>query len=278
MNRRLGKLAGAALLSLNLGGCAGFWDEVTSNNFEMKHLFENPDPFVVLQKSTDGNERAQALRVLVEPRGHGGTDQDQEAVLKILITAATRERQFLCRTAAIEALGKFKDPRAVDGLTEAFYSSGSFPPDMATRIQAQVVGALGQTQNPKAERFLIKLVQEKPKGEGPDQEKQQIMDVRLAAIRALGQFQEAAAVQALQTVLQSEKDVALRDCAQESMRLASGQKPPLIDFKPLENWFGPAQDAPNSGTFFNLVGWLFGPDPEPNPVAAATKEPAKPTR
>ncbi len=235
--RRLGQLLGTALAGLSLSGCAGFWDEVTSNNFQFSHLFQKPNPFVVLEQSNDGNERAQALRALHEPRENGGTEQDQEYVLKILATAATRDRQFLCRVAAIEALGRFKDPRVVDPLSEAFYSSGSFAPDLALRIQTQAIHALGQVRQDKAEQFLIRLVKEKPRGEGSDQDRQQIMDVRLAAIRALGHYEDAAAVQALQSVVQGEKDIALRDCANESILLASGQRPPLIDLSPVGDFF-----------------------------------------
>jgi hypothetical protein len=235
--RRLGKLLGTALAALSLSGCAGFWDEVTSNNFQFNHLFQKPNPFVVLEKSNDGNERAQALRALHEPRENGGSEQDQEYVLKILATAATRDRQFLCRVAAIESLGRFKDPRVVDPLTEAFYSSGSFGPDLALRIQTQAIHALGQVHQEKAEQFLVRLVKEKPRGEGSDQDRQQIMDVRLAAIRALGHYEDTAAVQALESVVQGEKDIALRDCANESILLASGQRPPLIDLSPVGNFF-----------------------------------------
>lgn len=263
--RRLGKFLGTALLGLSLSGCAGFWDEVTSNNFQFKHLYEQPNPFVVLEKSNDGNERARALRMLDEPRSYGGTEQDQAYVLKILGTAATRDRQFLCRVAAIESLGRFKDPRAVDSLTEAFYGSGSFAPDLALRLQVQAINSLGQVHQEKAEQFLIRLAREKPRGEGSDQDKQQIMDVRLAAIRALGQYQDAAAVQALQGMVQ-EKDIALRDCAKESVLLASGQRPPWIDLAPVENFFNQTMGV---GTI--VTGWIGkekAEQPIPNPTPA----------
>jgi hypothetical protein len=253
---------------LSLSGCAGFWDEVTSNNFQFNHLFQKPNPFVVLEKSNDGNERAQALQALHEPRENGGSEQDQEYVLKILSTAATRDRQFLCRVAAVESLGRFKDPRVVDPLTEAFYSSGSFAPDMALRLQTQAIAALGQVHQAKAEEFLIRLVREKPRGEGSDQDKQEIMDVRLAAIRALGQYEDAAAVQALQSVAQGQKDVALRDCANESIRLASGQRPPWIDLSPVQDFFNQTFGVGTGiGTF--VARWVANEEadkPNPNPT------------
>jgi HEAT repeat protein len=235
----LKRCLGTACASFFLSGCAGFWDEVTSNNFDVHHLFEKPNPFVVLQNSTDGNERAKALRALSEPRQDGGTDRDQEAVINILTAAATKEKQFLCRMAAIESLGKFKDPRAVNALIEAFYSSGSFAPDLALRIQTQSLVALGETHQPPAAQFLIKVVREKPRGEGSELERQQIMDVRIAASRALGQFHDPTSLQTLQDIVQTEKDVALHDSAEDALQLASG-KGSGFDWKTLENLILPA--------------------------------------
>jgi HEAT repeat protein len=236
------------LTSLSLCGCAGFWDEVTSRNFSIHHFFETPNPFLVLQNSDDGDQRAKALRALREPSQYGGTAKDQEAVLKILVTAASQERQFLCRMAAIESLGHFQDPRAVDGLTKAFYSSTSFGEDLANRLQVQVATALGNTHQPAAEQFLLTLVQEKPQTEGSDQEKQQNLDVRLAATRALGNFSDAQVAQLLQGMTKAEKDVALRDCAKDALLASSGQKPPLIDFKAVEELILPASFRPTDDT------------------------------
>ena len=239
-NRGISPFAVIACLSLALSGCASFWDDVTSRNFDVRTYFEKPNPFVVLQNSNDGNERARALRALREPSQYGEAPQDQEAVLKILSTAASKERQFLCRMAAIESLGHCKDPRAVNGLTEAFYSSGTFAPDLATRMQTQAAISLGETRQPQALQFLIRLVQEKPRGEGSDLDKQQIMDVRIAAARALANYNDGTAIAALQEVLKTEKDVALRNSAQDSLEIAGGTRKPLVDFKALENLILPA--------------------------------------
>ena len=234
------RIAGAALTSWSLCGCAGFWDEVTSHNFDIHHFFETPNPLLVLQNSDDGDQRAKALRALREPNQHGGTPQDQEAVVNILVTAASKERQFLCRMAAIESLGYFHDPRAVDGLIKAFYASPTYSPELANRLQIQVVSALGRTHQPAAEQFLLTVVQEKAQVEGSDQDKQQNLDVRVAATRALGNFSDASVNQLLQGMVKTEKDVALRDCAKDALAAANGQKPPLIDLKPIEELILPA--------------------------------------
>jgi hypothetical protein len=248
-------------MGISISGCASFWDEVTSKNFEFKHLYTKPNPFLVLQNSTDGDERAKALRALREPKANDGTDQDQEAVLKILATAATADKQFLCRLAAIESLGKFKDPRAATHLTEAFYNSGSFPAEMATRIQCQAVAAMGETGNPSAIPLLVRVVKG-ASGEGSELEKQQVMDVRIAAASALGHFHDARVTEALCHILQNDKDVALCDCAFESLQACTGRKLPP-DF---HNW-DELLHAPNvqgavasgqQGPAVKLMGWFQG--------------------
>ena len=74
-------LAGAALTSLGLSGCAGFWDDVTSKDFKVQAMFVTPNPLLVLRDSTDGDKRAKALRALTEPKQNGGSDEDQDAVV-----------------------------------------------------------------------------------------------------------------------------------------------------------------------------------------------------
>jgi hypothetical protein len=209
-------------------GCAGFWDEVTSRNFQFKSLWVKPDPMVVLRDSTDGDERAKALRALHEPKQYKGTDQEQEVVVKILTAAATSERQALCRLAAIQSLGRFQDPRAVDALTAAFETAPqTFPPDTATVIQCQALTALGETHSPRAVDLLARVVREPPSAaDATEVEKQQSLDVRTAAARALGNFSQAQSAEALVFVLRSEKDVALRDRARESLVQATGKDLP----------------------------------------------------
>jgi hypothetical protein len=41
-------------------------------------------------------------------------------------------------------------------------------------------------------------------------------------------------------MVKGEKDVALRDCAKDALLASSGQKPPLIDFKVVEELILPA--------------------------------------
>lgn len=239
-------LALSGLFSTALCGCAGFWDEVTSREFHVKTMFERPDPMVVLRESTDGDKRARALRSLREPRENGGTEEDQNAIVKILLSAATTEKQPLCRLAAIETLGKFKDPRAAQGLSDAFYKAGSFVPDTATIVRCQALTALGKTKDPSAVELLARVVREPP-AEGTEIERQHSLDVRMAAARALGQFQnQPQAAEALAKVARTERDVALRNCAHLALQKSTGTK---ITIEP------PASNQPpGGGDKVNLAG------------------------
>jgi HEAT repeat protein len=213
------------LLGPLLAGCAGFWDDVTSRDFSFHNFFNKPNPLVVLRDSSDGDLRAKALRSLHEPRANGGTDEQQDAVVKILTTAASSEKYPVCRLAAIQALGTFKDPRVVDGLLNAFYNASSFTAETATIVRCEALTALGQVGNPAAVDLLAKVAREPP-AEGPEADRQQATDVRIAAVRALGHFHHYQATTALVGVLKTEKDVALRDRAYESLKSATGKDLP----------------------------------------------------
>ena len=234
----------AMLMCGGLTGCASFWDDVTSRDFEFKSFFKKPDPFLVLQNSTDGDKRAKSLRALGELKDSGGTQQEQDKVENVLITAAASEKQFLARLAAIESLGRFHDSRAVAGLTTAYSASASFTPDLAARVRSQAVTALGETGNPEAVPFLVKIMKGNV-AEGTDQEKQQIMDVRMAAARALGHFKGYATTDALVSVLRTEKDVALCDTAYASLQANTGQQI-SPDFKDFDNLLRSAKEKENN--------------------------------
>jgi HEAT repeat protein len=226
-------------------GCAGFWDDVTSRDFTVKAMFNKPDPMVVLRDSSDGDKRARALHALQEPKENGGADAEQDAVVKLLTTAASSEKQPLCRLAAIQSLGHFKDPRAVEGLKEAFYNASSFPAETATVVRCQALAALGETRNPAAIELLARVVREPP-AEGPEIDKQQMLDVRTAAARSLSGFPQREATEALVRVMQTEKNVALRDRAHESLEVATGKKLPP-DAKEWNDLVAPKDDKDLAG-------------------------------
>lgn len=223
----ISRMAGLILpLPLMLGGCASFWDEVTSRDFSLKEKFQPAKPpLEVLQTTTDGDKRAKALAQLNEPLRHGGTQEQQDLVVKVLVDAATTDRQSLCRLRAIESMKKFKDPRVVEGLKEAYYRAGSFNPEIASVIRAQSLEALGATGNPESVELLVKVANE-PAVVGAEQDRQMKIDERTAAARALGNFREGDASVALLNILKADKDVALRDTARSSLQKITGHKAP----------------------------------------------------
>jgi HEAT repeats len=218
--------AGPILAALSITGCANFWDEVTSRDFKVKSLFVQPDPLLVLQTSTDGDMRAKALRALKEPISHGGTQADQDEIMKLLTAAAVSDKQPVCRLAAMQTLGRFKDPRAATALVDSFYRAENFAPDTTTMLRCHALKSLGETGNGTGMDLLVKVMRE-PRSDGTEVERQNAMDVRLAAARALGNYSNSESESALFQVMRTEKDIGLRMCAYESLRTTTGKKMPL---------------------------------------------------
>src|SRR5262249_17529112 len=76
--------------------------------------------------------------------------------------------------------------------------------------------------------LLVRVVRE-PQAEGSESEKQQALDVRIAAARALRHYNQQPAVAALAEGLKKDKDVALRDRAHEALQAATGVRLPPDD-------------------------------------------------
>jgi HEAT repeat protein len=286
-------LTGAVLACSGLCGCADFWDDVTSRDFKFQSLWAaKPNPMLVLRDSNDGDARAKALLALREPKQHGGTDQDQEAVLQVLSTAAVSERHPWCRLAAIQTLGKFQDPRAVSALQAAYEQASRAPaspvqlaayqpadtlmPETTAALRCRALAALGETGNPAALDLLVRVVRQPPV-EGSELERQQAADERLTAVRALAHYNQPQATEALLKVLQTEKDVALRDRATESLQTITGKKLPA-DAKAWEaELHGGAPPAPRKGGFFGLFSKGDTPAPAPpGPPAPPATAPRTP--
>lgn len=228
--RKLRRFAGAALLGLGLCGCSHSWDEITSREFHFKNMFDAaPEPLVVLKEDKDGDHRAKALRALGKPRYYEGPAGQREEALQYLMAAAVTDPHPLCRICAIQSLGKYKDPRSVDALKQAYYQApplaGTFQSEVVARIQCQALTALGETHHPSAVDFLVQAVKQ-PQADNSEQDRQQTLDIRIAAARALGNYSHYQATEALVQVLETDRDVALRDRAHESLREATGKDLP----------------------------------------------------
>ena len=234
-DRRLARGGAALAVCAALGGCANFWDDVTSRDFHVRSLWTRSEPpLVVIRTSTDGDARANAMVALKEPRRNGGGAAEQEEAVRILTTAATADPQPLCRMAAIQALGRFQDPRAVPALISAYEAAGQLPADVAGAVQSQALASLGETRQPGAAvTFLVKAANRQPPAEASDRERQQARDTRLAAVRALRNYDGSPEVATAMTrLMQSEKDVALRDRARETYVKVTGTEPPADPVAP----------------------------------------------
>lgn len=227
--RVVARLLSGLLVSgtLTLAGC-GFWDEFRSRDYSVKAFFVKENPLIVLRDSTDGTKRARAYAELREPKLNGGTQEDQDTVVRILVAAVSTEPQAWCRLKAIEALGTFKDPRAVQGLKEAYYKAETFIPETRTVIRRQALVALGRIGNPEAVDLLVSVVQAPPPepSANSEQDKLYYLDERLAAAEALANFKQFQGTEALLAILKTEKDPALRNQAHFSLEVATGKKLP----------------------------------------------------
>jgi HEAT repeat protein len=222
------------LAGLGLCGCAVTWDDVTSRDFHAKDFFAKPeDPLVVLRDSKDGDKRAKAFRALKEPRQNGGSEQDQDFVLDLLKTAATQESRYYVRLEAVRKLGEFKDPRAVPPLVDAYFkadalktaSAGPEMKGLVSTLRCEVLRGLGNNGNPAAADHLVWVLKQGPV-EGPEADRRQVLDERITAARALRNYPQANSTDALALVLKTEKDVALRDAATDSLQACTGKKLP----------------------------------------------------
>jgi HEAT repeat protein len=225
--RRIGLLA-CLVLCLPVGGCAGFWDEVFSRERDLNAYFNPPDPLVVLEKSTDGELRARALASLREP-GPDGRPQEQEKYLLILTTAAKTDRDPLCRLGAIQALGHFKDPRAAVALREVFEQTVKLPftQDFNSLIRLTALRSIEKLGSDDSRQLLILVArQPRPAHDASSVDRQQTQDEKLIAIRALGKYRQPECAETLVYILESEKDVALRDRAHQSLQDSTGKTLP----------------------------------------------------
>jgi hypothetical protein len=206
-------------------GCAAYddfsWKQM---NFEVFH--DPKDPLAVIKDDkAEGWARRRAIQCLKEPLANGGTQQDQDVILTVLSYCAANDNMAPCRMAAIDTLRTFKDARVVEALKDAYYRAGSMPPESATVIRMLALSALGDTRNPTAVDTLIRVLREPPT-EGPDVDRQQKLNERAAAARALAHFKKYEATAALVAVLEKEDDVALRTRAHESLVSATGKDLP----------------------------------------------------
>lgn len=254
-------LIAVALSTGGLGGCASTWDAMMSRDFRtapFKRTFRPDDPMTVLRTKVDGTARAEAMRRLKEPAAGTGGAAEQDEALQILADAATRDPSPVVRAAAVDALGRFKDPRALplliaayhkaDGLDAATPPAGpgevrpaaatgseitdpslafgpiGHPPEFVFGVRARVIDALAASDRPEAVRFLADVAtgQTRKETDADDQK------VRVAAVRGLGKMRHKESVVALAKVLQSDgkRDIQMADTAHKGLVDLTGKQIP----------------------------------------------------
>lgn len=225
--RRFARSAACLGFAVVAPGCATMWDDVTSRDFHVKSLWERSDPMMVLQESTDGDARAKALRAVKEPRTNGGNDVEQDRLMEILAQSAISDPQPVVRLAAIQTLGRFSDPRAVQVLTGAYESAGQLPSEVSAGVQSAALAALGTSRQQAAIAVLVKAATRPLPTEAIERELNQARDIRLAAVRALKNFEGSPeAASAMSRIVSEEKDVALVDRARETYAKVAGRELP----------------------------------------------------
>jgi hypothetical protein len=205
---------GCAVVAVNLCGCRMMsWDDLTSREFTVSSLWTAPPPpLTVIEKSTDGYARSKAFNRLDEPADKAL----QEKYLQVLQAGALNDRDPLCRLAALRTLGRYNDPRAGNPGMSA--ENNAF-------IRQQALTSL-QVSSPGDARQLFIQAAKQPGGSltgAAQRDRMEILDERLSAIRALGKYPQPDAVDTLVRLLETEKDVAIRKCAHESL-VASTKK------------------------------------------------------
>jgi hypothetical protein len=233
-------------------------------NAKCKLMFTKPNPMLVLRDSRDGDERAKALRALHEPIKNGGTPHDQEIVFKILEQATVSEHTAMARMAAVESLSHFKDPRAAAALKAAYYQaygyrneSGEefkYPAETVTILRCKCLQGMGELENPAVVEHLVSILREPPV-KGSDQDRQWAMDLRIAAARSLGKYNQPLATEALLEVLKGDRDVALRDRAHDALETSTGQKLPE-DYQACVQAVHSGPPASSGWSRFSLAGFL----------------------
>ena len=204
-------LIAVAAASLLPAGCATMWDAVTSRKFReaplktVKHVVSPEDPVMVLRAGPDrtGDERAKAMHRLQEPARNKGTQEDQEFAMETLARAAASEPSVVVRFAAIEALGRFEDPRAVAALLTAYQTADGLtdaeraPPKAAVPQSGVIpIGGTSAGRLPTRAGLEPGAILKGPSGYAPDT----VAALRCRCLESLGRTNKPEAATFLATV------------------------------------------------------------------------------
>lgn len=260
MVARLVTLAGAVGAAL-AGGCASGWDTLTSRRFRdapWATTWGTEDPLTVLRTSPVGDDRARAMFKLTEPGPGRGADQDE--AVQLLTQAATADPSPWVRLAAVDALGRFKDPRAGEALVAAYHAAPGkpaqtaapvepiqtaaqrtpvvnagpadlrgpqgFPSDQVSGLRVKILDALARHGQPGGVDLLARVADGR---DAPADDDPMARDlVRQAAVRNLGGVRQPQAVAALAKVLAAEsgRDITVAALAHDGLKTLTGKNLP----------------------------------------------------
>ncbi|OWK36510.1 HEAT repeat domain-containing protein [Fimbriiglobus ruber] len=297
MARLFALAAGLAVMS-GVTGCASTWDTITSKSFRESlkdkpygTMFgKPPDPLETLRNSPEGEARAKAMKLIKEPAAEKHSAEEQDEVMQILTSAATTDPSPWVRIAAIDALGRFHDPRAADVLKQAYFNAPGrlpgnlakpeaekspivqagarepgllgdrlglggpqgFTADQVATVRGRAIDSMAKTGGPKSLEFLAGIAIGKDHFMNDDVNTQEF--VRQRAVDGISQMRTKEAVVVLAKVLAAEKDkdITLTAKAHEGLVQLTGKNLPADP----EKWNGVVQAE------FEIV-------PEPNAIQRA---------
>ena len=125
----------------------------------------------------------------------------------------------------VRTLAHFKDPRAPEILETAYLENLALGRELNALLQQQCLTSMADCGGPIALKRLV-LVAKEPPATGNEADRQETLDRRITAVRGLAKFKDPEATAALAYVLKSEKDVAMRDRAHESLQACTGKRLP----------------------------------------------------
>lgn len=288
MNRVL-PIAGIVWVSVALAGCAGPMDTITSRRFRQSpfdttwKMIRPEDPVVVLlaDPPRTGDEQAKAMLRLREPLADGHGQQEQDAVVEILGTAATADASPVMRLAAIDALSRFQDAR-VGGILMLAYQNAhgraaepapavrtpgprplvtgptGYAPEVVSAIRGRAVDGLAKTGRAEVVPFLASIANGPVGSNRPDGADDR--EVRLAAVRGLGRCRHPDAVVALAQVLSAEagKDPAVTGRAHDGLVHLTGHRLPADPARWNEVVQAGVTIAPEPNAIEQAVNWVRG--------------------
>jgi hypothetical protein len=245
------------------------WDDLTSREFSVRNMWTPPPaPLAVIERSSDGYARAKALNKLDEtPRSPANLEKN----LQVLQAAAINDRDPLCRLAALRTLGRYRDPRAAKILQDVYLGNPGMSAENNAFIRQQALTSLQASAPAEAKQLFIQAALQ-PNGSltgAAQRDRMEILDERLSAIRALGKYPQADAVDTLVKLLESEKDIAIRKCAHESLVAATKKDIPL-DGKAWREYVATGREPARQNT--SMLANLVKPNPAPAPSPAPASD------